>query len=117
MPPRLCFPGGLVRVRVISGTPDTFDVKAIVPLAKAASGLPEGASVTDRVSTTSAYISLDVCRTFARLHGRAGVFEGSTDGELEFEKLALRGAFLVACQCRALSHVDLGHEPREVDAS
>lgn len=94
MPPRLCFPDGLVILSVISGTPDTFEVNAIVPLAKAARGLPDGASVTDKVSTISAYISLDVCRTLARLHGKAVEFEGRMDGVLEFEKLAPRGAFL-----------------------
>lgn len=72
MPPILCFPEGLVRLRVISGTPETFEVKAIVPFAKAEMGLPDGARVTDSVSTTSAYISLDVWRTFGRLHGNAG---------------------------------------------
>lgn len=38
----------------MSGTPDTLEVKAMEPLAKAASGRPEGASVTVRVSMTSA---------------------------------------------------------------
>lgn len=90
----LCFPDGLVRDRVMSGTPDTFDVNAMVPFANAASGLPDGARVTDSVSTISAYISFDVCRTFARLHGKAGVFEAIKDDALEFEKLVLKGAFL-----------------------
>ena len=80
---------------VISGTPETLEVNAMVPLANAAKGLPDGASVTDRVSTISAYISLDVCRTLARLHGRAVEFEGNMDDALELEKLALRGALLI----------------------
>lgn len=91
----LCFPDGLVRERVISGTPETFDVKAIVPFAKAAKGLPDGASVTDRVSTTSAYISFEVCRTFARLQGKDGVFEGINDGEFEPAKFEPSGVFLI----------------------
>lgn len=78
----------------MSGTPDTLEVNAMVPLANAASGLPDGASVTDRVSTISAYISLDVCRTLALLHGRAVEFDGSKGGVLEFD-MALKGAFLV----------------------
>jgi len=93
--PRLCFPDGLVMFKVISGTPDTLQVNAIVPLAKAASGLPEGASVTDKVSTISAYISLDVCRTLALLHGKAVEFDGRMEDVFEFEKLALKGAFLI----------------------
>ena len=69
----LCFPDGLFNDKVMSGTPETFEVKAILPFAKAASGRPEGAKVTDSVSMTSAYISFEVCRTFALLHGSAGV--------------------------------------------
>lgn len=79
----------------MSGIPDTFDVNAIVPFANAAKGLPDGASVTDKVSTISAYISLEVCRTFARLHGKAGAFEAIKDGALEFVKLVVSGVFLV----------------------
>lgn len=94
MPPMLCFPDGLVRVNTTSGTPETLAVNAIVPFAKAANGLPDGASVTDNVSTTSAYNSFEVCRTFALLHGSEGVLEEIKDGALEFEKLVLRGAFL-----------------------
>lgn len=74
MEPRLCLPDGPVSVMIISGTPDTLHVKAIEPFANAASGRPDGARVTVNVSTTSAYISLEVCRTLARRHGRAGVF-------------------------------------------
>ena len=81
--------------KVMSGTPDTLQVNAIVPLAKAARGLPEGASVTDKVSTMSAYISLDVCRTLALLHGKAVEFDGKMEDVFEFEKLALKGAFLI----------------------
>ena len=74
MPPTLCFPAGLLNVKVMSGTPDTFDVKAMLPFANAASGLPDGARVTESVSMISAYISLEVWRTFERLQGSAGVF-------------------------------------------
>ncbi len=42
------------------------------PFANAERGRPEGAIVMERVSTMSTYISLDVCRTFARRQGRAG---------------------------------------------
>lgn len=62
----------------MSGTPEILEVKAIVPFAKAARGRPEGARVTDSVSTISTYISLEVCRTFARRQGRAGVFADNT---------------------------------------
>lgn len=74
MPAILCLPDGLLKLSVTSGTPDTFAVKAIEPLAKAASGRPEGARVTDRVSMISAYNSFEVWRTFALRHGSAGVF-------------------------------------------
>lgn len=87
MLPRLCFPEGLVSVRVISGTPDTLEVKAMVPLAKAARGRPEGARVTVRLSTTSAYSSLEVCRTPDLLHGRAGVFSAARGVGAEFAGL------------------------------
>lgn len=46
----------------------------MVPFANAAKGRPEGANVTDKVSTKSTYSSLEVCRTFALRHGKAGVF-------------------------------------------
>lgn len=91
----LCFPEGLLNVKVMSGTPDTFDVKAILPFANADSGRPEGASVTDRVSMTSAYISFEVWRTFARLHGKAGVFVAASDGVLEPETLGLEELLLI----------------------
>lgn len=103
MPPRLCLPDGLVRLTVMSGTPETLAVNAIVPFAKAASGRPEGARVTDNVSTTSAYNSFEVCRTFARLHGKAGVFDAIRVGGLEFEKLLPKGAFLLLHQSRHTS--------------
>lgn len=90
----LCFPDGLPSVTRTSGTPDTFDVNAMVPLANAAKGLPEGASVTDKVSTTSAYSSFEVCRTLARLHGKAGVLAAIRDGEGELEKFVFNGLFL-----------------------
>ena len=60
-----------------SGTPEIFDVKAIVPFANAANGRPDGARVTVSVSTRSTYNSFEVCRTFALLHGKAGVFAAS----------------------------------------
>ena len=68
-----CLPDGVERFSRRSGTPDIFEVNATVPFAKAAKGLPEGAMVTESVSTKSTYSSLDVCRTFALRHGRAGV--------------------------------------------
>lgn len=77
-------PEELVSVKVISGTPDTLEVKAMVPFAKAARGRPEGASVTVRLSTTSAYSSLEVCRTPDLLHGRAGVFSEARGVGAEF---------------------------------
>src|SRR5579871_4400395 len=55
--------------------PDIFDLNAIVPLAKAAIGRPDGARMTDKVSTMSTYSSFDVCRTLALLQGRAGALE------------------------------------------
>jgi hypothetical protein len=73
MAPILCFPEGLFSDKVMSGTPEILDVNAMLPFAKAANGLPEGASVTDKVSMMSAYISLDVCRTLDLRHGNAGV--------------------------------------------
>lgn len=100
----LCFPDGLVIESVMSGTPDTFDVKAIEPLANAASGRPDGARVTDSVSTTSAYISLDVCRTLALLQGKAGALEATRDGALELEKFVLNGVLL----CDLVSEGDRG---------
>jgi hypothetical protein len=69
-----CLPDGVERFSRRSGTPDIFEVNAMVPFAKAAKGRPEGARVTDSVSTKSTYSSLEVCRTFALRHGRAGVF-------------------------------------------
>ena len=99
-----CLPDGLVIERVISGTPETFDVKAIVPFANAARGRPDGAKVTLSVSTTSAYISFEVCRTLARLQGSAGVFELDKDGALEFEKFVLRGVLLCTQSSINASH-------------
>lgn len=52
-----------------SGTPETLAVNAMVPLATAAKGRPDGDRVTSSVSTMSTYISLLVCLTFALLHG------------------------------------------------
>ena len=84
-------PDGLVKESVMSGTPETFEVKAIVPFANAARGRPDGASVTESVSTTSAYISFEVCLTFALLHGKAGPLAAANDGALELEKFVLSG--------------------------
>lgn len=67
-----CLPPGTVRLRTRSGTPEILEVKAIEPLANAARGRPDGASVTERVSTMSTYSSLLVCRTLARRQGIAG---------------------------------------------
>lgn len=69
---KLCFPDGVDRVSCRSGTPESFEVNAMVPLANAARGLPEGAKVTDKVSIMSTYISFEVCRTLALLHGSDG---------------------------------------------
>lgn len=69
-----CLPEGVERFNKRSGTPEILDVKAIVPFANAANGRPEGASVTERVSTKSTYSSLEVCRTLALRQGNAGVF-------------------------------------------
>ena len=63
----------------MSGTPETLDVNAIVPFANAASGRPDGARVTVRVSTTSAYSSFEVCLTLDLLQGRAGPFSAAKD--------------------------------------
>ena len=74
-------PDGVERFNNRSGTPDILAVNAMVPLANAAKGLPDGAKVTVSVSTRSTYSSLEVCRTFARRHGRAGVFAGEIPEE------------------------------------
>ena len=66
------FPPDAERVSSRSGTPEILDVNAIEPFANAASGRPDGASVTESVSTMSTYSSLLVCRTFARRQGIAG---------------------------------------------
>lgn len=76
-----CLPEGVERFNSKSGTPEILDVKAIVPFANAAKGRPEGARVTDSVSTRSTYNSLDVCRTLARRHGNAGVFAAKLPDE------------------------------------
>lgn len=71
---------------------------AIVPFANAASGLPEGARVTDKVSMRSTYSSLDVCRTFALRQGRAGVLAAIPEEEIaamvEFEDADAKPGFL-----------------------
>jgi hypothetical protein len=71
----VCAPEGTERVRRRSGTPESFEVKRMEPLAKAARGRPEGASVTVRVSTMSTYSSLLVWRTLARRQGMAWLAE------------------------------------------
>lgn len=50
---RLCFPEGDERIRRMSGTPEILAVNAIVPCENADKGRPEGAIVTERVSTRS----------------------------------------------------------------
>jgi hypothetical protein len=50
---RFCFPEGVERFSRRSGTPEILEVKAMVPLANAANGRPDGARVTERVSTMS----------------------------------------------------------------
>jgi len=64
-------PPGAVSVSNKSGTPVILAVKATVPLAIADNGLPDGAYITESLSTMSTYSSLEVCRTFARRHGIA----------------------------------------------
>jgi len=46
-------PPGADRVSSSSGTPEIFDVKAMDPYANAARGRPDGARVTESVSTIS----------------------------------------------------------------
>lgn len=92
--PMLWTPDGLLKLTVTSGTPETLAVKAMDPLANAANGLPEGASVTESVSMTSAYSSFEVWRTLARRHGRAGVLVMGSAGVGAFEKLDDNGDFL-----------------------
>lgn len=53
--------------------PETLDVKAMLPLAWAAMGRPEGESVTESVSTRSTYSSFEVWRTLARRQGTGEV--------------------------------------------
>jgi hypothetical protein len=78
---RFCFPEGVERFNNRSGTPDILEVKAIVPLAKAARGRPDGARVTVRVSTRSTYISLEVWRTLALRQGNEVVLAASAPEE------------------------------------
>lgn len=67
-----CFPEGVERDSSISGTPLTSAVNAMVPLAKADNGRPEGAIIIERVSTISTYRRGEICLTLARRQGRAG---------------------------------------------
>jgi hypothetical protein len=113
-----CLPDGVDRFSKRSGTPDIFEVKAMVPFANAAKGRPEGARVTDNVSTKSTYSSLDVCRTFALRHGKAGVFAASEPVEdmadifEDAEKPGFLGTHM------NLSNKDLwGNQPRNIDPS
>lgn len=97
-----CLPEGVERFNNISGTPEILDVKAIVPFANAANGRPEGASVTERVSTRSTYNSLEVCRTFALRQGNAGVFAANVPVDdiadmLELEDADVNPGFLNIC--------------------
>lgn len=48
-----CFPLGVLKLNNISGTPEISAVKAMVPFANAERGRPEGAIMTERVSTMS----------------------------------------------------------------
>ena len=68
-----CFPDGVERERRMSGMPESSAVKAMLPLANAERGRPDGAIVMCRVSTMSTYMRGERCLTFARRHGRAGV--------------------------------------------
>jgi hypothetical protein len=63
-----------------SGTPLILAVKAIEPAAIADIGLPDGAKITDRLSTMSTYSSFDVCRTLDLRHGIAGPLLGAGGG-------------------------------------
>lgn len=54
-----------------SGIPEILALKAMVPCAKAETGRPEGANITERISTMSTYSSFDVCFTFERRHSTA----------------------------------------------
>lgn len=49
----LCLPDGEQSDKRTSGTPETLAVNAIDPVAKAERGRPDGAIITDRVSTIS----------------------------------------------------------------
>lgn len=74
-----CFPEGVDKESRISGTPLTSAVKAIVPLAKADNGRPDGAIMMERVSTMSTYKRGDMCFTFARRQGSAGALRTPMD--------------------------------------
>lgn len=76
-----CGPAGVVNVNKRSGTPDTLELNAIVPIALAESIRPDGAMVTDRFSIISTYSSLDVWRTPGLRHGIAGP-EAALAGDL-----------------------------------
>ena len=91
-----CFPEGVLRLRRMSGTPETSAVNAMVPLAKAERGRPEGAIITERVSTMSTYNRGEMCFTLERRQGRAGVERtpiedmpciGVVEGELELLRM------------------------------
>ena len=87
-----CFPDGVLKLKRISGTPETSAVNAIVPFEKAERGRPEGAIITERVSIISTYKRGEMCFTLERRQGRAGVERtpiedmpciGVVEGELE----------------------------------
>ena len=63
----------------MSGTPLTSAVKAMVPLANADRGRPDGAMITERVSTMSTYKRGEMCFTLARRQGRAGALSTPID--------------------------------------
>ena len=68
----LLVPPGALRTRSRSGTPLILAVKAMEPATVAEMGWPDGARITERLSSMSTYSSFDVCRTFVLLHGMAG---------------------------------------------
>lgn len=63
---------GADRVKSRSGMPEILAVNSIDPAIRADIKRPEGARMTERLSTISTYNSFDVCRTLERLHGIAG---------------------------------------------
>src|ERR1700733_8677902 len=68
----LLVPPGALKTRSRSGTPLILAVKAMEPATVAEIGWPDGARITERLSSMSTYSSFEVCRTFVLLHGMAG---------------------------------------------